>query len=191
VSGLRQKRGGILLEVMVALTILLMAAMTVGGIVTDSVNSMMRTRNRMQACDLARSTMAQIEAGIVDPSAINGPLPRWDQSRVLSTMDAASGLDDGAPTEDLGTVGVATMGADLESGGQWAVEVETEPTETRGLYLVSVTAWLERDSAPDVRQSAYTLRQVVRLGSEAEDVAGEEDELMDAARRGLGGGGGR
>jgi len=176
---------------MVALTILLMAAMTVGGIVTDSVNSMMRTRSRMQACDLARSTMAEIEAGIVDPSSISGPVPRWDESHLLTAKDAASGLDGGAPSEDSGAIGMPMLGADSESGGQWAVEVETEPTETQGLYLVSVTAWLERDSTPDVRQSAYTLRQVVRLGNEAEDVAGEEDKLMDAARRGLIGGGGR
>ena len=192
-SGPARHRGRILLEVMVALTILLMAAMTVGGIVIDSVNSMMRTRDRMQACDLARSTMAQIEAGIVDPSAINGPIPRWDESRVLTTMDAGLGLEDGSAFEEsnAGAGGAAMMGSGMESDALWAVEVETEPTETRGLYLVSVTAWLGRDGAPDVRQAAYTLRQVVRLGNEPDDVAGEEDELMDAARRGLIGGGNR
>lgn len=73
----------------------------------------------------------------------------------------------------------------------WTVEVETEPTEASGLYLVTVTAWLARAVAPEEREAWYTLRQVVRLGSEVDDVAGEEDELMDAARRGLGTGGER
>lgn len=185
-------RGGILLEVMVALSILLMSAMTIGGIVIDSISGMVRTRRTMQACDLARSTMAEIEAGLVDPSAIGGAITRWDSSRLLMEQEAAPLPADGAPADELlgggGAGPVGEFGDDAEE--LWSVEIETEPTEASGLHLVTVTAWLARAVAPEEREASYTLRQVVRLGSEAEDVAGEEDELMDAARRGLGTGGG-
>ena len=181
-------RGGVLLEVMVALAILLMAAMTIGGIVIDSINGMVQTRQTMQACDLARSTMAEIEAGLLDPTSLSGPIVRWDSSRLLMEMDqspAGEGMESGpiGPGPAMPT----NLGDQTEE--LWNVEVDTEPTEASGLFLVTVTAWLGTQADPDLQQASYTLRQVVRLGAEADDIAGEEDDLMDAARRGIGGGG--
>lgn len=180
------RRGAMLLEVMVALAILLMASMTLGAIVMQSVTAMDRARKTMQACDLARSTMSQIEAGLVDPTAVNGPVIRWDSSMLLIPEDAFDGTGGEEPIEPL-----AGIPADRSMGGgsDWFVEVDTEATEFAGLYLVTVKASLGSAQSLDVVEASYTLRQVVRLGSEPEDVAGEEDELMDAARRGLRGGG--
>lgn len=186
------RRGGVLLEVMVALAILMMSAMTIGGIVIDSINGMVRTRRTMQACDLARSTMAQIEAGLLDPSSISGPIARWDSSRLLMEMEEMAEMAGGEGMEPDPMGGAAMPVSPDEEGEElWSVEVETEPTEASGLYLVTVTAWLGMAVAPDQREASYTLRQVVRLGAEADDVAGDEDDLMDAARRGLGTGSGR
>lgn len=188
-------RGGILLEVIVALAILLMSVMTVSGIVIDSLNSMIHTRQTMQACDLARSTMAQIEAGLVDPTAVNGPAVRWDSSRLLMPEDTGVdeppdlSEDEPAPAGMTGPMSNSVIGAEDDADGLWSLEVETEPTGTTGLWLVSVTARLSPVAAPDAFLASYTLRQVVRLSSEVEDVAGEEDDLMDAARRGLRGSG--
>ncbi|MCL4222514.1 MAG: hypothetical protein KJZ65_14230 [Phycisphaerales bacterium] len=184
------KRGAMLFEVMVALAILLMASMTLGGIVMQSVTAMDRTRKTMQACDLARSTMAQIEAGLVEPTSVSGPATRWDVSMFLPSSDLSSeGVkDEGLPSMDSGKPPVG--GSPRPSGPEWMVEVDTEPTEFAGLYMVRVTAWLVSGRG-DVTEASYTLRQVVRLGSKPEDVAGEEDELMDAARRGLRRGGSR
>lgn len=179
------KRGAMLFEVMVALAILLMASMTLGGIVMQSVTKMDETRKTMQACDLARSTLAQIEAGLLDPSSVNGPAVRWDASMFLMPEDAG-GLSEGE--EPLEPMSDAPAGILSASGPQWMLAVETEPTNFAGLFMVTVTATLESE-ASDVALASYTLRQAVRLGSEPEDVAGEEDELMDAARRGLRGGG--
>jgi len=181
--------------VIVALAILLMASMTVGGIVIDSLNGMIRTRYTMQACDLARSTMAQIEAGLVDPTSINGPAVRWDSSRLLMPEDDAfeptmDPLDESpASIEDMLGFADSTVGAVDESDGLWVLEVDTEPTGTTGLWLVTVTASVSQPQSPDDVAASYTLRQVVRLSAEIEDIAGEEDDLMDAARRGLRGGG--
>lgn len=183
------KRGAMLFEVMVALAILLMASMTLSGIVMQSVTSMDRTRKSMQACDLARSTMAQIEAGLVDPTSISGPATRWDVSMFLPTVDVGGqGGDD--DLEPGGARGVPIAGSPVAGGPVWTLEVDTEPTEFAGLYMVTVTASLASGRA-EAAEAWYTLRQVVRLGSEPADVAGEEDELMDAARRGLRGRGSR
>lgn len=176
-----------LFEVMVALAILLMASMTLSGIVMQSVSKMDETRKTMQACDLARSTMAQIEAGLLDPSSVSGPAVRWDASMFLMPEDSG-GLGEGdEPLEPMPDASAASPSVSV-GGPQWMLAVETEPTNFAGLFMVTVTASLEAESS-DVALASYTLRQAVRLGSEPEDVAGEEDELMDAARRGLRGGG--
>lgn len=180
------RRGGMLFEVMVALAILLMASMTLGAIVMQSVGAMDRTRRSMQACDLARSTMAQIEAGILDAASVSGPVRRWDASMFLMPEDAFAPAGGAEPVEASAELpGEIPVGVSENIGPEWSVEVETEPTEFDGLWLVTVTAQLQAAQAPDVVLASYTLRQVVRLGTEPEDVAGEEDELMDAARRGL------
>lgn len=184
------KRGAMLFEVMVALAILLMASMTLGGIVMQSVTAMDRARKTMQACDLARSTMAQIESGLLDPMSVSGPAVRWDVSMFLPSGESweEESIEGDLVSMDAGQAPVAPSPS--LGGPEWTVDVETEPTEFAGLYMVTVTAALVSAQA-DVTEASYTLRQVVRLGSEPEDVAGEEDELMDAARRGLQGGGSR
>lgn len=179
------RRGAMLFEVMVALAILLMATMTLAAIVMQSVDAMNASRKTMQACDLARSTMAQIEAGMLDPTAINGPAIRWDESMFLMPEEAASGPGSDDSMESLAEVPVPTT--DL-TAPQWFLQIDTEPTEYAGLFLVTVTA-SQMAPGTDIITASYTLHQVVRLGLEPEDVAGEEDELMDAARRGLRGGG--
>ncbi|KAA0216276.1 MAG: type II secretion system protein [Leptolyngbya sp. PLA3] len=184
------KRGAMLLEVMVAMAILLMASMTLGGIVMQSVTSMDRARKTMQACDLARSTLALIEAGLVDPMSASGPATRWDASMFLPSADMGGGQTVEDDLRSMEPPGPPVAGSPTLGGPEWTVEVETEPTELAGLYMVTVTAALVSGQT-DATEASYTLRQVVRLGSEPEDVAGEEDELMDAARRGLQGGGSR
>lgn len=183
------RRGAMLLEVMVALAILLMASMTLAAIVMQSVAAMSDASKTMQACDLARSVMAQIEAGMLDPTAVNGPVVRWDASMLLPPEGAATevGLEEAADVRGDVSAEVPVAQTSLSSP-EWSVRVETEPTQYAGLFLVTVTATQSTPGAELVTAS-YTLRQVVRLGLAPEDVAGEEDELMDAARRGLRGGG--
>lgn len=180
------KRGALLFEVLVALALFVMGSLTIGRIVLQCLTAMETSRLEQQACDLARSTMAQIEAGIVDPNAINGPAVRWDETMLLpdAGMDAEADFD-GAEVMS-GSASVAPV--PTTGGPQWMLEVETEPFEGSGLWLVSVRASLEPDDAPGVVMISYTLRQLVRLGDQAEDQAGEEDELMNAARRGNSGG---
>ncbi len=175
-------RGALLFEAMIALAILAMASLTLGGIVLQSVGSMERTRWQMQACDLARTTMAMIEAGLADPVALHGPATRWDESRFLDP-DALVGsgeFDDLMPASAPASGSIASRASDL----QWFLEIETEAHEGTGLWLVTITARLAGPAAESRDEASYTLRQLVRMGSAPDDIAGEEDELMDAARRG-------
>ncbi|MBX3323368.1 MAG: hypothetical protein KF757_10290 [Phycisphaeraceae bacterium] len=174
-------RGALLFEAMIALAILAMASLTLGGIVLQSVGSMERTRWQMQACDLARSTMAMIEAGLADPVALHGPATRWDESRFLDP-DALVGsgeFDDLLPAS-APQASVVARGSGLE----WFLDIETEAHEGTGLWLVTITARLAGPAGSSRDEASYSLRQLVRMGSAPDDIAGEEDELMDAARRG-------
>jgi hypothetical protein len=62
--------------------------------------------------------------------------------------------------------------------GQWDLKVESEPSQFAGLTKVSVTARKMaggKDSEASV--ASYTLRQLVRIGTPAEDQPGEADPL--------------
>jgi hypothetical protein len=187
------RSGALLFEAMVALAILVMASLSLGSIVLSSVGAMERTRDQMQACDLARSTMAMIEAGLGDPVALNGPVVRWDESRLLEpamngsnvAFESADVESEGEPAPlDVRAPGMSAAAIDPDAPA-WFLEIETEAHEGTGLWLVTVTARLASPMDESITLASYTLRQLVRLGSGPEDTAGEEDELMDAARRGL------
>jgi hypothetical protein len=65
----------------------------------------------------------------------------------------------------------------------WALEVDTEPTQFRGLTRVTIKA--VRHVGDDAVEASYTLRQLVRLSGKGEERAGGEDALAGEARRAL------
>lgn len=160
--GMGVARGAVLLEVMLSLAIFVSAAMAIMAAVDRGLGSMNVVRHSERAADMARTAMARLEAGIDTPATLQGPVP-------LSWFGSADEQDEFAFDQDTG----------------WELEVETEPTIFQGLTRVSVRA-IERSPAnPDSVIASYTLYQLVRLASDAADEVGQEDELMDAARRGL------
>lgn len=160
---------------MLALAIFTMSGLAILGVINQTLAGLSAARDAQRAADLAVSAMAEIEAGISTPEALNGPVPVWDPAVEL---DGAT--PDGPPEPLL-----------------WELQIETEGSSFAGLTAVTIHA--RKLAAPDSDQvvASYTLRQLVRLSARADDVVGEEDELAAAAREALGtgrgarGGGGR
>lgn len=151
-SGSRSRRGTLLLEVMLALTLFVATALMILAILGRSLDALSEARARQTACDLARSAMSRIEAGIASPESLNGPAQLFD-----GPLNAPG---DDAPTES-----------------DWELVVETEPSLFEGLTLVTVTARRtaeedggEAEGARD--RSEYTLRQLVRLRAAGDSLAG-------------------
>ncbi len=171
------RRGGILLEVMLALALLVVGSMTILGAMSQSIHSIEATRLKQQAADLARSAMARIEAGIATPETLQGPVPAWD-SNPDSGEDELIG---DTFSDEFGLA--AELGWGEESG--WELEIDTSPSPFAGLAVVRVRALRHASADSDRIIGQYTLEQLVRLGTLETDEAGEEDELMEEARRGI------
>lgn len=151
----RRRRGSMLLEVMLALALFIGAAAAVLSIVGQAVGSLKATRERQHAVDLARSAMAELEAGIRSAETLSGPVMRWQE--------------DG---EEAG-------GEGRESG--WELNVETQPTSFDGLSLVTVKAF-RTGSDPD-GSGAFALRQLVRLFARDQEGVGEKDDITREAEK--------
>ena len=129
--------------------------------------------------DLARSALSRIEAGIETPETLNGPVPEWqDEDSTAEFEDAPP-----APTGWELSIRTTPFGGTGRGGGA---------AGSGGLTLVEVTA-LRRDPGRAAPAVTVTLRQLVRLGAEAEDRVGDLDDIGRAAERARSGetGGGR
>jgi hypothetical protein len=151
-SRLGGRRGGMLLEVILALAIFVVAGGAILNLISQTMTGLERSQLAARAADLARSAMAKIEAGIETAQTLNGPVERSAE-------------------------GAASVG-----GEGWELEIDTEPSQFRGLTRVTVNA-VKR--AEDRLETEYRLVQLVRLGGKGEDRAGEEDAIAEKAREGL------
>lgn len=106
------RSGAILLETMLALAIFVMAATAVLVHVDQSLTGLVRGRSTEQACEVAKSAMSRLEAGLDTPRTLNGP------------------VKGGAGTEFV------------TPPGKWELKIESEPSEFTGLTRVTVTARL-------------------------------------------------
>lgn len=127
-----------LLECVLALALFVAAGLTIMGMMDRAMSSVAETRDAEMAVDVARTAMAQIEAGIATPETLNGPVPEW-------RAESDASFDD-----------------DLPTGTGWNLEITTEQSQFDGLTKVSVRAYLQ---APGSEQelASYTLHQLVRL----------------------------
>ncbi len=171
----RCARAALLLEVLVSLAILVTMSMAIGSVVRDASERLIRSGDRGEAADLARSALAQIEAGIATPEALNGPVPAWDsESAALETRDKTGPR----ASDEIGL----SPGSGEASG--WTLEIETQASPYEGLTLVSVRAL--RDDAPGV---SATLHQLIRFGVERPEGVGDLDEITERVNRAAGRGG--
>jgi Tfp pilus assembly protein PilV len=139
-----KRRGALLLEALLSLALFSMTALAVLSIVRQSIGRLEDAELRLEAADLARSAMSVIEAGLVEPAAIAGPVP---EGGLLAEADADSGGVD--------------MNPDIDS--EWLLDIETEPSAFDGLTEVAVTARRVSLTGVERTEASFTLRQLVRL----------------------------
>ncbi len=118
-----RRRGGLLLEVLIALALLVMVGLFALNGARDGLDAATRAARRAAAVDLAASRLAEIEAGLVSLDAI-GDL------QDASFDDERTGFEDEPP--------------------RWpfAVEVETSPSGFEGLVRVEVVVRLDDPDDP-------------------------------------------
>ncbi len=116
-----------------------------------------RADRRQLAVDLARSRLAELEAGMVTLQELRG---EWG-----------------------GGVGSVPDDVDLEageSGSVWEIEITTTPSEYRGLSLIELTVTeVSPDTGADRDDAvSFTLRRLIAL-REQDPEAYETDELLE------------
>lgn len=161
-SAPRRRCGAILLEILIALSLITGGGMLILGVIGNAYSFQARARRMEFATDLARSKLAELEAGFV----------------------GIGDLDHGV-IETVGSIELDGGGFSMaEASETWLVEVETIRSSFEGLTEVVVTVSLD---APDSDPGAplATARQLIRLREVAVDEY-EEDPLL----RGLPQGGG-
>ncbi|MHC4948892.1 MAG: hypothetical protein ACYTG1_11615 [Planctomycetota bacterium] len=136
----RPRRGGLLLEVLVSIALFAGAAAFVLAAMRSALDGIDRAERRREALDLARSTIAELEAGLV------------------SLGDLREGIAPG--TDDA-------LGPDLALPSRWRIDARTEPSPWRGLTLLELEVFEEtgeiRIDLGEDESPTVVLRQLVRL----------------------------
>lgn len=164
-------RAWVLLELLLALTIFVFTAIAVLGAIAQGISGAERNRNQMQAVDLARSTMAKLEAGLGTMQNLAGPVPAWEPPLTAET-----------PFEDSTGTGFSET---LPPPSLWEVEIDTLASDFPGLTHVTVTA--VKRPAPDSEQVvvSFTMHQLMRLGPDVQDSVGAADSAPLTPEGGL------
>ena len=157
-------RGGILFEIMLSIAIFAGAALFTLRAVSNALVAFDRSARRQQAMDVARSTLAELEVGLITIADLRDRA-EWDLSR-----DANQGRDRLRTQSDQ---------------SHWVIEIETELTEYTDLTLValSVRKSSGEDAAGFDEENAIsiTLRQLMALQTETSSAPQpyREDELVE------------
>ncbi|MCC6425775.1 MAG: hypothetical protein IT435_03035 [Phycisphaerales bacterium] len=159
-----RRRGALLLEVLLALAVFVGAGLAILTVLERSSDAMARVRDRRQACDLATSALARIEAGIDTPETLDGPVPAW---------------------EDLSDGSIIGAGGDA----RWELDIRTEVSQFEGLTKVTVEAIKRGPGDPDgAPRDSFILSQLVRIPMSGSESSDPQDEIgkrqRDAARVG-------
>jgi len=143
------RRGALLLELIASIAIFIVGGLAILAVLRQSTDAVVRAREGERASSLARSAMAAIEAGIVEPDMLSGPVLGWSDGWLLAETPGGWGEESGAFEDRVPTA------------SEWTLEVRAEPSEFAGLEVVTVRAF--RGSDPERGGGAtYTLRQLVR-----------------------------
>ena len=150
----RTLRGGVLFEVLLSIALFVGAAAFAFSATRNVFSGLDRTYREQQAADLARSKLAELEAGLIGLGDLRG-------EPIRSVGSIESYVDD--------------EWRDGAAAPRWIVEADTQRTEHTGLTLVEITVSETTDSDQAV---AYTLRTLMRL-RDTRDEEYEEDDLLD------------
>ncbi len=153
-----KRRGVLLLEVLLSIALFAGASAFALGAARSVFDALDRTKRQQEALDIARSKMAELEAGFITVRDLRS---QWTGEIGSYEPD----LDFDAPG----------------SGFRWTIEVETSPSELGGLNLVELTVTELTDQTSDdggFVPMSFTLRQLMPP-REAEVEAYREDELLE------------
>lgn len=140
------RRGSILLEVLLAIAVFVFAGVVILGVMQETVAAGGRAERRALAMDMARTRMAEIEAGV----------------------------EEGAESDAVGGASNEADGAIADPRRGLRVESRTEASEFDGLELAVVEVWDDAAPAPTAIAQAFAssgksdpprlavLRQLVR-----------------------------
>jgi len=131
----RARRGGILLEVVLAISLFAGAAAFALASVRSVFNTLEQARLLQEAIDLARSKMSELEAGLITLADLRGNEP-----------------------QQIGSFDLRGKGQDAVFA--WQIEVATQRTEFTGLSLVELTVTQTEAVEQPMR---YRFRQLVSL----------------------------
>ncbi len=149
-------RGSVLFEVMLSVALFVGAAAFCLSATNSVFGALDRGQRTQFAVDLARSKLAELEAGLVNIRDLRG---EW------------SGAVGSRPEDDQFD----------QARRWWTFDVSSTRTEFQGLTLVELTVHETTDgSTPETGSDliSYTLRQLVVL-RETPDEAYEEDDLLE------------
>jgi hypothetical protein len=144
--GERPRRAGVLLETLLAVTILVAAGTTIMAAADRGERLLRAARTADQAADLARSLLAAVEVGMLTPQ--NAP------AAVRTAPDGSVWL---ALDPD------AAASADILATPTFRAEVAAEPTAHLGLARLTVTITTNTTNSPDTASPQFTLTQLIRL----------------------------
>lgn len=163
----RCRRGGILFEVVVSLALFGAAAAFTLGAVRSVFHSLRTSQLQQQAIDLARSKMAELEAGLI-------------------TLADLRGQSGGSGIGSFDTLDREVAGGGSAAGQaplRWAFELKTHRTEFTGLSLIELTVREDRPAQDDPAATPpvqFTLRQLVAL-REVDAESYHSDTAVDRA----------
>ena len=158
------RHGAILLETVIALALFIGAAAFTTMALSQTLAGLDRAEREARALDLARSVMAQLQAGLLDLAEVRDGEDAFD---AVGSVEFA----DHPEQEEHWIAG-------------WTLEITTERSEFTGLSLVTVEVREAEDEstlefgADGEGSASATLRQLLRVSDSEEDDY-EVDELLD------------
>lgn len=165
-----RRRGAMLLEVVIALALFVGAASFTISSMRTALAALDREARSALALDLARSKLAEIEAG---------------------SSDLADLRDGDGALDRVGSVEVDDPTSPSAWSARWTVDVASERSEFTGLVLVAITVAEIDDGDPATVEIAETVRALVPAGRDGEAEEFEEDEIMRGLPEGDAPGAGR
>ncbi len=148
-------RGSILLEVLLSIALFVGAGSFALAATKSVFHALQRAKGQQQAVDLARSKLAELEAGLTSLADLRD---EWS---------GAVGSFEPADPDQVETT--------------WVFDVETSRTEFRGLTLVTLTVSEQSDaldSGADAQPVSVTIRKLMALRAQDPDEY-ETDELIE------------
>ncbi len=153
------RRGALLLEILIALSLFVTAGSIILVSTTSMTAALSRSRDRQIASDLAVSKMAALEAGLTTAEQLNDTVVNID----LFSEDNS-----------------ARLNAMPDKPARWRITVETEPSRFSPLTNVTIRILDARTGRSGTDVELAVLHQLIRLNASAPDEF-ESDPMLDGA----------